>query len=332
MTNPIDQAAANEWARLYALLQKAEKDVAFEVKRMLEVARQRGTAEGIVYRSSRSRALQAIKAKISALEKGMARNSVAAQLEKAQAKLAWRLTGGKAGMVDAFQGYIGDNASQRILANVDLNMGKLLEQNIEALNGTYASKVGQGLKAAELQIKSGLLTGKGVEEVARKISTSIIGAPARSGAKALAYQTKRLVYTEMSNASYDLSLGFGRSERRIKAVKIQRGPGPCPGNACGMVLGVAEGGIATFPVGDAPSLQVHPNGQADIVGYIFETDTRALQGANQHAAKMQKSSPMYRAYKDGREQGYEALAKVQKTERYKAASRAYNKKERRKAA
>lgn len=198
-------------------------------------------------------------------------------------------------------------------ANYEADLGNRLAKHAATWGKKTKGQLAKALKIAENQLKAGQISGLGVEPIVSRVKWNAIGMPKGKHAKGLTADIRRTVTTQLSAMQYDLSDKYGRTDKNIVGVTIQRGPGECPTDICGIVLGVSENEMANFIYGanDPPVLPIHPNGYCDIVNYIYADDLTAIHAA-QNLAYKQGSNRTYKAYTKGRTAAKKELKRYQK--------------------
>ena len=197
-----------------------------------------------------------------------------------------------------------DSISANIIANTETDIGNGILKGLDLTDAKLKLK----LKDADRLIRLGEIEGSGIEEVVRDIKQNVIGLKPyqRTGGAVSSIRTE--VRTAMGNLNYDIMSDFGRRTDGIIGEKIQRGPGPCDKNICG-VLGVPPNGIAYFIYGknDPPQLLLHYNSFAAVIGYIFDDDPEGIAKAGKW-----KPQPGYKGayakYKESRVVGRDYMA------------------------
>jgi len=272
------------------------------------------------YQGYRKAVLADIKRESAAIKKAFKSKTgdTLASVQQTQEKWLEKTYGkSKPGLVESFATLSTEQGL--VIANAETDIGVLIGKHIKVFNKRAATHLDELLHKASDAIKAGELEGLSIGEIVTDLRQNVIGLAPRKRMKGITADMNRLVRTTGDAVDFDIKNTFGRAEPSIIGVRIQRGPGPCPANLCGAGLGVSEGEIATFIYGknDPPSLPLHPNSYAAIVGYVFDDDKQFIRDGAKTARKL-KGSAVYTAYTKSRKKGY-------------AASKAYAKKQRKKS-
>lgn len=278
-----------QWQKYRALLDSSYARMEVQVTAYLQkmAALDTSLIGGPAYRTEKEALLNFIRNEKASLETALNKPTSKVMETMQKEQVAWFKRNFKAdpSLIASFNvGF--DSAAGRIIANAELDIGKRIKKWVNFYDKKLQSSLRSALSEAEKLIRLGELEGLPVEQIVRDIKHNVIGLDKYQRNKGLAAQVRTVVNTNSGAMNSDIMRDFGEREKKIVGVIAQRGPGPCPTDICGSVLGVPESGLARFLYPNVPHGPFHPNSYYAIVGYIFADDTRQIAQARKHTNKV----------------------------------------------
>jgi len=279
----------SQWKKYRALLDSSYARMEIQITAYLQkmAAMETSLIGGPAYRTEKEALLNFIRNEKASLETALngPTSKVMETMQREQVKWFNQHFKGDPSLIASFNvGF--DSAAGRIISNAELDIGKRIGKWVNFYDKKLQSNLRAALSEAEKLIRLGELEGLPVEAIVRDLKHNVIGLDKYQRNKGLAAQVRTVVNTNCGAMNSDIMHDFGEREKRIVGVVAQRGPGPCPGDICGSVLGVPENGLARFLYPNVPHGPFHPNSYYAIVGYIFEGDEKQIAQARRHTNKV----------------------------------------------